>query len=381
MCFVCSINTLFVFNIKMRKPKFKIYVKNTLAKNYLHRSMRTQCIILFFLFTFSALAQNDTKHFSADFNGDSIADELTVNYFIGTLDFAVYTDGATKTQYKLLYQREETKNSLVKVTPLPVYFINSVGEKALAQIDSLVFSVPLTKKADQSLLWLLDNYISKTNLNNTYFSAYNNFQPAWLKQKPELPKNYRLLISDTLLLKGLYDSHQIKDSSSNAYVTYLGKYHSSAISLNRNDINTVYPITLENAKNFVLYQSAHGLFIKKDSMYSWIFISDGALYNNIQKLEWESILDVKTYHDYVIVLNQPYPAIQNNLFIVDWKRGKIVELNRKFLLGAYPDVRYIEHIQVTEDYLYIFAKNKPSSEDLREIKIDLRVVLEEMMKL
>lgn len=343
--------------------------------------MKTICFILFFLFTCSAFAQNDTKYFSADFNEDGIVDELTVTYFIGTLDFASYTDGATKTQYKLPYQRQETKHSLVKVTPLPNYFTDSIGAKALPKIDSLMFSVPLTKKADQSLLWLLDNYVTKTILNNTYFTGYSIFQSAWTKQKPALPKNYRLLITDTLLLKGLYSSHQLKDTCSAAYVTYLGKYHSSAISLNRNDVNAVYPIRLDSAKNFQLFQSAHGIFIKKDSLYSWVFVSDGALYNNIQKVEWESIIDVKTYNDYVIVLNQPYPAIQNSLFIVDWKRGKIVELNRKFLLSKFPDARYMENIQVTEDYLIIFAKNKPSSEDLHEIKIDLRVVLEEMMKL
>ena len=343
--------------------------------------MKTNFTFLFLLFTFIAFAQDDSKKFSVDFNEDGTTDELTVNYFIGSLDFATYTDGATKTQYKLPYQRQETKHSLIRVTPLPYYFMNSAGEKALSKIDSLIFSVPLTKKADQSLLWLLDNYVTKTSLNNNYFTSFSTFQSGWLKQKPALPKNYRLLISDTLLLKGLYDAHQLKDTSSNAYITYLGKYHSSAISLNRNDINAVYPIQLDSAKNFVIYQSAHGLFIKKDSLYSWIFVSDGALYNNIQKVEWESIIDVKTYNDYVIVLNQPHPAIQNSLFIIDWKRGKTVELNRKFLLSAFPDVRYMEHIQVTEDYLIIFAKNKPSSEDLHEIKIDLRVVLEEMMKL
>ena len=80
-------------------------------------------------------------------------------------------------------------------------------------------------------------------------------------------------------------------------------------------------------------------------------------------------------------LNQPYPAIQNSIFIVDWKRGKMVELNRENILSVYPNIRYMESIEVTENYLYIFAKNKPSSDDLREIKIDLRLVLEEMLKL
>ncbi|MCX6182064.1 MAG: hypothetical protein NT150_09075 [Bacteroidetes bacterium] len=343
--------------------------------------MNLKFTFLFFLLSFVAIAQDDTKKYAFDFNEDGTPDELIVTYFIGMLDYASYTDGATKVQYRLPFQRQETKHSLIKVTPIPAYFMNPAGEKALPKIDSLMFSIPTTNKAELSMLWLLDNYITKTTLTNKYFSSYSTFQPTWVKQKPRLPKNYRLLISDTLLLKGLYDAHHVKDTNLNAYVTYLGKYHTSAISLDRNDVNAVYPIRLDSAKNFQLFQSAHGIYIKKDSLYSWVFVSDGALYNNIQKLEWESIIDVKTYHDYIIVLNQPYPAIQNNLFIVDWKRGKIVELNRQFLLSKYPDVRYMENIQVTEDYLIIFAKNKPSSYDLHEIKIDLREVLEEMMKL
>ncbi|MFM7024011.1 MAG: hypothetical protein ACKOXB_13655 [Flavobacteriales bacterium] len=344
---------------------------------YKARSVLTLCLLLCNL----CFAQEDIKRFSADYNEDGTIDELTVNYFLGTLDFALYTDGATKAQYKFPFQRLETKHSLVKVTPIPYYFFSPAGEKALPKIDSLIYPTPLTKKADQSLLWLLDNYVTKTKTDNKYFSSNSIFQPAWTKTKPELPRNYRILINDTLLLKGLYSAQQFKDTSSSAYVTYLGKYHSDAISLNKNDINALYPMLVDTTPGFKMYQSAHGIYIKQDSLYSWVFVCDGGLYNNIQKVEWESIIGVETYNDYVIVLNQPYPAINNSLFIVDWKKGRVVELNRKFLLSAFPNVRYMESIQVTENYLYIFAKNKPSSEDLHEIKIDLREVITEMNKL
>jgi hypothetical protein len=369
-----------IFVETIRYTMNKKMILNTAPNSSKYFSLQSILLVLLLSCTF-AFAQGDSKHYNFDFNEDSIADELVVNYFIGTLDFASFTDGATKKQYKLLYQRQENKQSMIKITPIPLYFLSEKGERALPKIDSLLFSIPLTKKADQSLLWLLDNYLTKTKSSNKYFSSHCTFQSAWLKEKPILPANYRLMMSDSMLVKALYKTQQITDSASSTYITYLGKFHASAISLNRNDVNAVYPIKTEIPKKFTLYQSAHGIYIKKDSMYAWIFVSDGALYNNIQKLEWESIIDIKTYNDYVIVLNQPYPAIQNSIFIVDWKRGKMVELNRENILSAYPNLRYMESIEVTENYLYIFAKNKPSSDDLREIKIDLRLVLEEMLKL
>lgn len=329
-------------------------------------------------FSLSSFAQSTPKIYTKDFNEDGTNDDLVVNYFLGMLDYAIYTDGLTKTQYKFVFQRVETKHGIVKVTPIPMYFRTEKGEKALPKIDTLIFNIPLTKKVDNSLIWLLDNYNSKNKLNSKYFSNKSAYEPTWTSIKPELPNHYRIKIEDTTLLFSIYKSQQLKDTSSAAYISYLGKFHSRAISMNKSDINIIYPLTLDSSANFKLYQSAHGVFIKKDSLYSWVFVSDGGLYNNIQKLEWESIQQVGTYKDFVVVLNQPYPAIQNNIYIVDWKKGKTFEFKREFIFKDAPDYYFIDNFDIIENQLFLFVKARPSSDEIKQISIDLSPLIEEM---
>jgi hypothetical protein len=325
-------------------------------------------------------AQTAPKIFTKDFNEDGTNDDLVVNYFLGMLDYAIYTDGLTKTQYKFIFQRQETKHGIVKVTPIPMYFRTEKGEKALPKIDSLIFNITLTKKVDNSLIWLLDNYSSKSISSSKYFSYQSSYEPSWNATNPEMPNNYRIKIEDTTLLYAMYKSQQLKDTSSAAYISYLGKFQTRAISLTKSDINIIYPLTLDSTANFKLYQSAHGVFIKKDSMYSWVFVSDGGLYNNIQKLEWESIQQVSTYKDFVVVLNQPYPAIQNNIYIVDWKRGRTFEIKHDYIFASDPAYHFIDNFEIIENQLYLFVKNRPSSEEFKQISIDLTPITEEMGK-
>ncbi len=345
---------------------------------------RSQWKVLLFaallLTAISINAQTAPKFYSKDFNEDGISDDFIVNYFLGMLDYAMYTDGLTKTQYKFIFQRQETKHGIVKITPIPYYFKTEKGEKALPKIDSLLFNIPLTKNIDPSLVWLLDNYVTKTKSTSKYFSNISSFEPSWISKSPELPNNYRLAISDTTLLYKMYESQHLKDTSSNAYVTYLGKFQSRAISMTKSDINIIYPILLDSTSTFKIYQTGHGVYIKKDSSYCWVFTSDGGLYNNIQKLEWESIQQIETYKDFILVLNQPYPAIQNSLFIVDWKRGRTFELNHDFLLAHAPDYYFIDNIQIMENELFLFVKTRPSADLLKQIRIDLSPIIEEMGK-
>ena len=348
------------------------------SKNNLALKLKGTLILA--LLSFSIFAQTSPKIFTKDFNEDGANDDLVVNYFLGTLDYAIYTDGLTKTQYKFQFQRQETKHGITKITPIPMYFRSEKGERALPKIDSLIFNIPLTKNIDNSLVWLLDSYISKKTSNSKYFSNSSSYEPSWNASKPEMPENYRLKIEDTTLLNALYKNQQLKDTSSAAYITYLGKFQTRAIAMSKSDVNIIYPLTLDSTLNFKLYQSAHGVFIKKDSMYSWVFVSDGGLYNNIQKLEWESIQQVDAYKDFVVVLNQPYPAIKNNIYIVDWKRGKTFEFKRDFILADAPGYYYIDNFEIIENYLYLFVKSRPSALDYKQITIDLTPIIEEIGK-
>ena len=352
-----------------------------MAKKFTEYRSPIKYLIVFCLFTVAASAQTSTQFYSKDFNEDGSSDDLVVNFLFGTLDYAIYTDGLTKTQYKFQFQRLATKHGIVKITPIPPYFTSEKGEKALPKIDSLIFKIPLTKSVDNSLVWLLDNYITKEKSSSKYFNQQSSFQPTWSPYKPSMPNNYRIKSDDTTLLFQIYRSHQLKDTSTSAYITYLGKYHTRAISMTKSDVNIIYPLTLDSTPTFKLYQSAHGVFIKKDSLYSWVFVSDGGLYNNIQKLEWESIQQVAHYKDFVIVLNQPYPAIKNNMYIVDWKRGKTFEINRDFIFENASGFNYIDNFEVIENQLFLFVKSRPSAEDYKQISIDLSPITEEIGKI
>mgnify|MGYP000903182289 FL=1 len=134
------------------------------SKNNLALKLKGTLILA--LLSISIFAQTSPKIFTKDFNEDGANDDLVVNYFLGTLDYAIYTDGLTKTQYKFQFQRQETKHGITKITPIPMYFRSEKGERALPKIDSLIFNIPLTKNIDNSLVWLLDSYISKKTSNS-----------------------------------------------------------------------------------------------------------------------------------------------------------------------------------------------------------------------
>jgi len=184
------------------------------------------------------------------------------------------------------------------------------------------------------LQWLITANINhKELLDNIYYDHIFSSPTIWIPGIIQLPKTYYIDIKGETLNK-LYSSDseipEWYDSTKNeGWLVYYG--HNHFRSETKDSLALV-----DSSPTYQVYKSSHGIVLKKNNNYAWIFISDYRLTGSPVKLRWESIGKVEIIDNFVIIQLINSIDFLNPIFITDIERGITVRLK----IGEYNNKSY-----------------------------------------
>ena len=236
------------------------------------------------------------------------------------------------------------------------------------------------KNIDLTLSWLLDVYSSnKIISNHQYFISQSKFRPKIKNGTYDAPSSHRILVKGKLVQK-INQLHEKCDTTSKSWIVFDANRLNNARQITEYELNPSWPQFIDSAGSIEIYKTGHSVFIETDSNHQVLFASDGVLFQNLQKLNWESIQQVGIYKNYYLILTQPYPGIENKLFIVDNEKGLVLEFRKDVLLDFKNHYLNIESFEVMEDELFLFIRKSPNFDyKIKEKSISL-ILIENSLK-
>jgi hypothetical protein len=337
-------------------------------------------LILIISFTIS-FAQSKRKIIRQDFDEDGFNEKLEVNYYLGKIDFAILTYEKESKKCTLKVKPQKKHPSLINTIPLCDDLLQSKYSKVAQFVDSIIFNIPASKNLDLTLGWLLDSYSSKKNITeHPYFSSYSKFKTKVKKGFYKAPSSHRLLVKGKLIRK-INQMHEKCDTTIKSWITFDADQINRARQITEYDLDPSWPQFIDSVKSIEIHKTGHSVFLETDTTHQVIFVSDGVLFENLQKLAWESIQQVGFYKKYYLVLTHPYPGIENKLFLIDAKKGVIFEFKKEVLYDFKKNYFNIESFEVMEDELFFFLRKSPDfNYKIKEKSISL-ILIENSIKI
>lgn len=342
--------------------------------------MKLLPLISLLLITLFSFGQRDIKVVKQDFDGDGFEEELVVNSYLGEVDFAILTYEKGSKKCTLDIQPQEKHPSLINTVPMCDDLLKPEYKKITQFVDSIIFDIPASKTLDPTLGWLLDVYSSKKVIkDHPYFASYAKFKPKIKQTYYKAPSSHRLLVKGKLVKK-INNYHGKSDTTFKSWITFDADKLTEARQITKYNLTPDWPEFVDSIGPIKIYKTGHTVFMETDTAHQVFFVSDGVLFQNLQKLKWESIQQVGIYKRYFLVLTHPYPGVENKLFLIDSKKGFILEF-RKDVLCDFENYYYnVESFDVIEDELFLFIRESPEfDDDIKEKSIPF-VLIKESMK-
>lgn len=215
------------------------------------------------------------------------------------------------------------------------YIENSLYSKSNKKIyDSLytLWRVKFRNKPDPSLSWIIDACFSKRMENNNSQKAFRNdikYKPVW-QPETSIPEVYSFKIhKDTLdVFRKYYSKFSIWNGEEDSLLMNNNKYAEGWISYYAHNHVGIISSNKDSVSRIETLATHHGVIIKRNNLYSWIFVTDGILTGSPEKLRWKSIEKTFIYKDHVfILLNIGIPSYERVIYVVDYKKGICKALN------------------------------------------------------
>jgi len=179
--------------------------------------------------------------------------------------------------------------------------------------------LPAQDLPDASLRWLINGtYYSKILKDNKYFDFIIDPRASWNKGDIKLPGTYYSILEGDTLRKLYENIDQLPEwydsKTSKGCVIYYGHNHY------RNPSGDSLMFMNSN-RDYEVFRTSHGVVVKKDTLYKWVFVSDVDLTGAPNKLRWESIKKVKLIDNYLLI-QQYFPLMDTyNIYTVNIETG------------------------------------------------------------
>jgi len=280
-----------------------------------------------------AFGQREKSFIVVDFNHDGVVDTLR-SFYLGGSGFGgrsvTVINGKTNETFEF-----DTYGCFcsIKKTVLIPPVLNDPGN--ILFLDVMKKEILPEEKSfpDASLRWIIDATFSKKDLKKSkYFDLIIDSRTEWSKGPVELPSTYYIsLKGDTLnqLIVKDPDFPEWYDKKTNrGFLIYYGHNHFS-----KRLTDSLLLVTGD--RNYEVYRSSHGVLIKKDESYKWVFISDVDLTGAPGKLRWRSIGSVELLDKYIIIKQELLPNESYKLFLINIETG----ICGRFKFDFYAEVR------------------------------------------
>jgi hypothetical protein len=274
----------------------------------------------------SVWAQNNDPGFE-DFNGDGYTDTLRAFYNGGSGfggKFCELTNGATHEKYEL-----DTWGCFCQIKRtiiIPEVLRKTENRMFLKAMEQEVLPEK-RNKPDPSLRWIINanssNYILSDNI---YFDLIIYAPPEWISGKIELPDTYCIDIGGNVLNK-LYiretEPPYFDDyTEDEGWVVYYGHNHY------RNPSGDSLTLA-DSSLSYKVYITSHGLVIKKEDSYAWMFVNDFDVTGGPQKLRWESIKKAQIFENHIFIQQSLRPDSESRIWVIDIETGTSVRMKAK----------------------------------------------------
>lgn len=339
--------------------------------------MRYLTLSIIWLFTHAVFGQRDIRIIKEDFDGDGAIEQLLINTYLGEIDYAVLTYDQGEKKCTLNIKPQINHPSLINTVPICDELLAPQYKKITQFVDSIIFQTPASKTLDPTLGWLLDVYSSKKEMNDKrYFTSHATFNPKIRKTYYDPPTSHRLLAKGKIIKK-LNTIHGKTDSTSKSWITFDAEKLNKARQITKFNLRPEWPELVDTIGSSRIFKTGHSIYMETDTAHQIFFVSDGILYQNLQKLKWESIQQIGKYKDYFLVLTHPYPGMENKLFLVHPQKGDLFEFNNDVIMDKENYYYNIESFEVMEDELFLFLRESPEFiDDIKEVNFPFVLILQ-----
>lgn len=271
-----------------------------------------------------------------DFNKDGVTDQVSITNDAGSAfstKYITYQDGKTKKKYK--FSALYSLGSFFAICNAP----NILGQSGRELLGNQLFGSRDT--VEPSLNWLIEACSNKINLKESGVVDFaTKYTPIWMIGEPKLPKPYYSILSNTKYKRLLGVAIADGDFKSDYFwIDYNPYPHRSKPKIMNVETKEMMPLDKADFKvlkidstNWI-YSTPHGVLLKKQDKYSWIFINDNQAFEANEKLRWPSIIDAQCFRNYVFVC-QRIGTDGSNLFIINFNTGFVIRLSND-LMGLY----------------------------------------------
>ncbi len=303
-----------------------------------------------------AFTQNSKENKIVDYiDRDNKKDEVTLKRSSGNSDeyFELqfrFSDSGKKITTKGHYNF----SSFICMIPLP----DEVSEKNVSFLKKLakeLMGLAFQDSAGSELQWFDEILENKTKTNDSSLVDFKSFfKPVWTSSFPDYKQRFATLISSKMAAR--MASCFLKDNDI-SYEKYLTGYFGN------NQGKSVCKSEISN-NHATLCTTNHGVFLKRGTSYSWVFINDLSLFGfGSEKLRWPSLRSADLYNDSLIAINI-YSATseQNALYFVNINSCQLLRLNNDFL-----GIDIIDSVKIVGDKVQLISKAREITLLLKDI--------------
>lgn len=283
-------------------------------------------LFILILFPFLAMGQNETVVIE-DYNNDGYMDTLTSYYDGGSTyggRFVTVINGKTKEKFEM--DNFGGYYEMKQVVYIPPKLQRPENKSFLDAIKKELLPI----KADfteASLQWLITANMNRKTLRNHLYFDLLIFSPTnWIEGKIKTPNSHYIEISGDMAKKLYrptpYDGRGKTFGRDNACLVYYAHNHYRNPKSDRATL-------VATSDTYKVYSTSHGIIVRKNDVYAWVFVTDFHLTGSPNKLRNESIGKIQLIDQYLIVQLKNSEDFYNPIFIIDIENGKTARLKLK----------------------------------------------------
>jgi hypothetical protein len=306
--------------------------------------------------------ESDSITYVKDFNGDNIPDSIFIirgyeGWIYKVLQIRIHSS-LTGNSYKIQHTDYRAFHQFCSLVLLPDEMLKPQNNQLL---DSIVKHYGFKEKeVTPALDWLMKGYQNYASSSDSLFSFLIKVNPIFYKDSLPYPHlTHKIIAKDTT--QTLWKRYLDNESSllNYALLKYYGHNH------NRRRVKTRLDTT--NSK-YEIHSTAHGIYIKKNNQYAWVFHTDAYLTGGPVKLRFPSIGKIYLHDDYIVFHQVPGFMGLNRVFVIDILNGNIGKLNLKGLDFDSDNLRDLK-ISVNKNVIQIDTSTRKFDNDSTEYKI------------
>lgn len=185
--------------------------------------------------------------------------------------------------------------------------LNKASNKPFEKAIMARLCKPIKTTPDPSLQWILDNFKATSHKDLTYFENIKHNDIEWHAGDIKIPRHYGIPATAETM-KRIYGNDISKGTR--GMIEYYPAAHKKI---------TETGIEYKGAEILITH---HGIILKKENAYAWVFIKVCGLTGNTDKLRWRSVNTPTLIDKYLFTIEKSFVGGDNWMTMINLETGK-----------------------------------------------------------